>query len=203
MRLIIIIFLVTLYSCSQQERKTIYIVNPTAKKLNDSADYLITHTNQYERAVSLLKEATKIDSNYFDAYFNKYYCESGLLHKFKDALETAQNLSRLRPENPEYYYDIGFLSFKVGDTILGFASYKKALNYYDKMSDTMSKNTPGYVVLQLKRSLALTYIRKKDQANIILTQLYNDERDEGFKNSIATFIKKTREQILDSSTSIK
>ena len=70
MRFIVIFLLFLNSSCAQQD-KSGHIVDPAAKKLNDSAVSIAMHSYEYSKAVDILDKATQIDSDYFGAYKNK------------------------------------------------------------------------------------------------------------------------------------
>src|ERR1700739_1526638 len=92
------------------------LVIPQAKKLNDSAITIVMRTQDYEKAISLLDEATEIDSNYYRAYSNKLAFQLEL-KQFDKALATAKNLIRIKPQSPDYYITTGILYYQIGDTV--------------------------------------------------------------------------------------
>lgn len=117
----------------------------SAKILNDSVivmtkDY--KDTSQYEKAIALLEQATKIDSNYFPAYSNKLFFEESL-GQFDKAAKTLIEMVRLKSDSAELYLKIGIYKDVSGDTIKAMQYYNRALPRYMILLDTMKSNHPN------------------------------------------------------------
>lgn len=72
MRLSALLILISCTSCGQQTTK--YAPDKKAVELNNSAINLIRYPSDssYEKAIILLNQAIKIDSNFFMVYANKF-----------------------------------------------------------------------------------------------------------------------------------
>ena len=194
----IIIFLFLINSgCAQQVDKHAYTVDPTSKKLNDSAVSIAVHSYEYAKAVELLDKATQIDSNYFAAYRNKMSFQ-GLIKPF-DAdkiLAIVKSLSRLRPQDPQYYMNIGMLYYKKGDSLISSTYFSEALLHFNSILDTIHSTTPGYDVLVMSKGYTLYFQGQDQKAHDILQNLYETTQDTVVKEMILPALQKTRKDII-------
>ena len=199
MRLSILLIPFLLFSCTHHENKKKYLIDPLAKKLNDSALSLATYSNEYEKAVYLLDQATEIDSNYFEAYKNKLSF-LGLMPKvdIDKALVAIKNLSRLRPDDPEYIMLIGLFYLKKGDSTIATNFLTNAANKYDKILDTMNRSSASYEFLLSYKAYNLILLGKEQEGHEIFKKLYSDTQDSLFKEYLIQTMNRTRQNILDS-----
>jgi len=116
MKILSAFILTTVLACSQKQQTKKHIPDPKAKQLYDSAIIIAMQKQNFEGAISLLDQATRIDSNYFAAYNNKLSFQFSL-ERFNDALATAKNLIRISPKSPNSYFLTGVLLDKTGDSI--------------------------------------------------------------------------------------
>jgi hypothetical protein len=199
MRFFILFFLFGLYACNQKAGSTKHSIDPEAKKLNDSAVFIATHFNDYENAVNLLDKATQLDSNYFRAYINKFSFQ-GMVKPFhiEKILIILKNLNRLKPEDPEYFMQIGLIYLKNGDTVLSKQYLSDAAMHYDKILDTMQTTTEGYKMLISNKAFNLILLGEEEKGKELVRQLYIDAKDIIYKKILASALNKSRKEILDS-----
>ena len=195
MRILIVFSVFVFSSCGRYK----HTINPEARKLNDSAVYIATRTTDYSKAITLLDQATQIDSTYFTAYNNKFSF-LGLLKPIDidKILKTLKKINQLRPEYPDFYLYIGIIYAKQGDSIISQKYLTDAIVHYDKFLDTMHKSNTAYVLLLLNKAFCLILKGQEKKGDDILKQAYAQEIDTFFKKEIASILVKSRKEILDS-----
>lgn len=178
-------------SCSTNAKKS-KIPNPTAVALNDSAVAIMMKfkSGNLDSAHILLDKSVGIDPDYFIAYSNKVsvYCRQ---MNFKKAAETARNLERIQPENPEGIFALGFLLEKSGQLKEAEKKYKKALSINENKLKNLDSKDKNYLSVQTNYALNLIFAHKEEQGrrelNKILAvdsenrparMLYNKDRNE-------------------------
>ncbi len=198
MRFTIIVFLFGFYSCSGNNENPDSNIHPKAKILNDSAISIAMNYQNYVEAVSLLDKATQLDSNYFRAYRNKLTFQ-GLIKPFDTSkiLVIIKNLNRLRPEDPEYYFNLGVIHFKIGDTILAEKYLNNALLHYNKILDTMHVETEGYGVFAMNRGITLILLKQEQKGKKLLKSLFDNSDDDILKDMLTEGMDKSRKEIFD------
>lgn len=203
MRLIFLLLLFGFAACAQQPKK--YIPDKKAVLLNDSAMKIAIHAvndTDFQKAITLLDQATKIDTNYFTAFFHKL---SGQLQlkQYSNALETAKHINLIRPNYIDGYVSVGMLSEKLGDTIMAMKYYNLALVKYNKVLDTMNITNRDHDMLLMYKGIDLIFIGQQAKGNKILDQLYNNSSDSNtskqiFKESLTPYLNKSKQEILES-----
>jgi|ERR1035437_4668718 tetratricopeptide (TPR) repeat protein len=202
MRLILFLLLFGFVACGQQIKK--YVPDKKAMHLNDSAMQIVMHSNNdsdCQKAIILLDQATKIDTNYFMAFFHKL---SGQLQlkQYSKALETAKHINWIRPNYIDAYVTVGILSEKLGDTVTATKYYNLALDKYNKVLDTMNITNRDYNMLLMYKGIDLILVGQQAKGNKVLEQLYNNSTDnntskEIYKELVTLFMNKSRKDILE------
>lgn len=196
MRCIILLFLFAFFSCSRNTKDS---VNPEAKKLLDSAVVQVTHFQDFKRAVSLLDQAIKIDSNYFAAYNTKFaFLGSMKPNDINEMLPTLLKMIKLRPEIPIYYFYAGMIYVKKGDSLTANKYLANADVHFDKFLDTMHQTNSAYELLLSDKAFSLILQGQDQKGRDLLKQVYQLETDSSNRINIATLLAKTRQEILDS-----
>ncbi len=131
---------VTLFCSCNNINRTV----PTAQLLNDSViritkDY--KDTTNYSQAMSLIREAIRLDSSYLKSYSNKLYFEE-TTGRFDSAFETLKSMIKLRPDSAELYLKAGVYRDIVGDTLEAQEYYRRSLPRYTILIDTLKKDNP-------------------------------------------------------------
>ena len=196
MRFSILLLLTGFYACGQQSENKKHVVDPKARQLNDSATSIAMHAQDYNKAISLLDQATQIDSNYLTAYANKLSFQLEL-KQFDKALATAKNLNRIKPEAPEYFVSIGLIYEHMGDTTSSNKFFNEAVNRYNKILDTMSTVNKDYDLLLMNKAVSLILVGQQQKGNDILKGLYDKQKDESYREMLSSFMNKSRKDILD------
>jgi tetratricopeptide (TPR) repeat protein len=184
-------------ACSQKQETKKYIPDPRAKLLNDSAINLSIQSppKNFEKAVAILDEATKIDSNYYAAYNSKLTFQV-TLNRFNDALITAKNLIRITPESSTAHTNTGFIYWHLGDSVSAIDHFTKANELFDKVLDTMKKSGIRYETALMNKGLLLILIGQQQKGNDILNNLHN-KSDETNKWMFEQVLNKSRAEILN------
>jgi tetratricopeptide (TPR) repeat protein len=151
----------------------------------------------YTKAIALLDQATQIDSNFLTAYANKLAFQLQL-KQFDNALMTAYNLKRIKPNAPDYYGTIGMLYHIKGDMVSSRKYFTEAATRYDKILDTMSTTDKYRDMLLMNKAVNLVLLGQQEQGNQILKQLYQSQQNEAYKEMIALFMNKTGDDIIKS-----
>jgi len=194
MRFLIFSLLYVLTACGQSNNK-INQIDPRAKRLKDSASLIAMSQQEYSKAISLLDQAIALDSNYLAAYRNKLTFQLEL-RQFEQATKTASKISQLRPDNPDYYVTIGILYDVQGDTVKSKDYFKRAISQYDRIFDTIAVSNINYDMLLMNKALNLIFIGEQNKGNDILKQLYNKQIESPFKEILASYLNKSKQDIL-------
>jgi tetratricopeptide (TPR) repeat protein len=197
MRVLMFLLLIGFSACGQQLSDKKHLIDPRARQLNDSATLVAMRSQDYSRALSLLEQATKIDSNFTTAYANKLSFQLQL-KEFDQALQTAFKLKGLNPTAPDYYVTIGMVYSYKGDSALANNYFIEAAKRYDIILDTMNKANKVYEMLLMNKAVNLVLVGQQKKGNEILKQLYSEQRNEDYKEIIALFMNKTKQEILKS-----
>ena len=142
-KLSILLFLfITFFSigCSHSQSKS----ESDAKILTDEANQLQinydpkkeSRSNVNESAITLLNKAISKDSTYLEAYCEKLIAQNSL-KKFVEALVTAKQMIKIRPEVYYVNTQVGMAYDRTGDTATAITYYKKALVIVNKLLDNM------------------------------------------------------------------
>jgi tetratricopeptide (TPR) repeat protein len=173
------------------------VINPKAKQLNDSAVAVIRSMNEEDsrRAILLLDEAIKIDSNYFTAYWNKLSLQRQL-KQYDRAIETGKQILKLR-RAPYYPFIIGTFYYRLGDTTTANEYFKRTLPLCDSVLDTMSaKNKGTYEVVVMNKGVSLIFLGHPEEGNKVLKTFYDSQTDTLIKMWTGAFMNKSKEEIL-------
>lgn len=199
MRLLILLFIIThlnVWSYGQQTNDPNRIVNQTSKQLNDSAVTSIVHGQSYEKAIALLDKALQIDSNYLMALANKYSYELAL-HRYDQAIGIAEKMMKIKPQVPNYFVSTGLAYFLSGDSISSQEYFKQAAVIYDKILDTMNKESEEYKFVLQNKAVNLIFSGDAQKGYEILKYLGDKTNDETEKEWYTEFINKSRKVIID------
>ncbi|MGN6399500.1 MAG: tetratricopeptide repeat protein, partial [Flavisolibacter sp.] len=166
-----------------------------AKELNDSAGSVVIHSQDYQKAIALLDQAIKIDSNFYTAFWNKvsFQCK---LQQFDKALITAKNLNRIKPESPDYFFTTGLIYDKMHDTVSSQKYFNLSAIFYDEILDTMDQTNRSYDNILMSKAINLIIIGQERNGNGILKQLYHKKTNKAFKEMLSLFMNKSKEEIL-------
>jgi tetratricopeptide (TPR) repeat protein len=170
--------IIALYSCGQTPQK--HKVNPESVRLNKKITPLISFTDNPDscrKALSFLDSAIAIDSNDFFAYDNKMMFLYGL-KQYDKAINTANELIRLRPNAHDLYMLKGNLLNKIGDTASANLNFQKSLGICNNVLDTMRETNRDYTMLVINKAINLIMLEDSAQANKILKVLYDKQPDD-------------------------
>jgi tetratricopeptide (TPR) repeat protein len=197
---IIIVFVIFFGIVSCKSKQRTQIVDPTSKELYDSAMHLSTKGDNLSRtsALDLLNKTTAIDSNYYQAYFDKLPLLLGFKN-YSKAIETIDNMIRLKPTNPDLNITRGILCEHIGDSITSKKYFQKGLKLYNAILDTIPKNTDSYSYTLLSKGVCLILLGEDNLGHKILNELYNSKIDNRLRTSIELVNNKSRKEILESS----
>jgi len=194
-KLTILILAICFLSCksSLSQRKA----NPEAVKLNNQALDLVMHSGGqendqiFEKAVALLNQAIKIDSNYSTAYLNKF-TDQNKLKKYGDAIVTGKRLIALKPNDVNIKLMVGEDFEKLGDTIASVKYYNDALSGYNKILDTMNVNNKAYSSFLSSTAIDLILLNRQKEGYAILKTMAEKETDPYLKQMYEQYLKMSR-----------
>lgn len=95
------------------------------------------------------------------------------------------------------YVTCGILVEKLNDTVSSKKYYGKADDLYDKILDTINSTSGNYKLFTMYKGINLILMGDQQQGGKILVDLYKKENDEHFKASLAPFLFRSRQEILD------
>ena len=195
--------LIALCSCGQNSTK--HKVDPAAVELNNKAMTLvqsIDNPDSSTKAISLLDEATNIDSNYFLGYNNKlmFYYQ---LKQFDKAILTINKLIQLRPTAHDLYMMGGVLCERIGDTLSSKAYFQKSLAICNNVLDTINTKDRDHDMFLLNKAINLIMLGDEFEGNQLLKKLYDSQTDDALKELTASFMNKSKKELLNSMTEDK
>lgn len=183
-------------SCGQNSKKT--KIDPVAVQLNNQAMSLVAHIDNRDssiKALTLLDQATTIDSNYFLGHYNKLMFLNKL-DQYERATKTLEKLIQLQPKAQDLYLTAGIVSEKFGDTISSRTYFENALAICNSALDTMNTNNRDYEMLLGNKAVALIMLDDKANGNEILLQIYNRQTDRGQKKWTASLMNKSKSELV-------
>jgi tetratricopeptide (TPR) repeat protein len=192
---------IALYSCGQ--KPNIHKINAESVRLNNKIIPLISFTNNPDsckKALLFLDSATAIDNDDFIAYYNKLMFLYGL-KQYDKAINTANELIRLRPNAHDLFMLKGNLLNKIGDTTSANLNFEKSLGICNSALDTMQETNRDYIMLVTDKAVNLIMLGDSAKANKILKILYDKQPDDPeFENVdkkyILSLMNKSRSQLI-------
>ena len=181
-----------LLACNTRRKQT-----NLAKDLNDSVVNLTKHykdTIQFENAITLLNQAAKIDSNYFETYKNKLFFEESL-GQFDKAAATLTRMIKMKPDSADLYLKLGLYKDAMGDSLAAVATYNRSLPRYTILLDTMSSDHPERRNVMNMLSINITMLGQEKMLRDLSNQNLNPKPDSFLMPP--PFLIKTRKEILD------
>lgn len=184
------------FSCAQPKHK----INPEARKLNDSAVYMIFHAMQpdsapYKNAINLLNRAIKIDSNYYIAYQNRFAYQTQS-KQYSAALESAKHMLKTHPDDATILALTGCAYERAGDQISASRCYNNALSNYQKILDTMSIRNRDYCFFVTGKASALILLNKNEQSYAYLKEILQKDTNPLNKQLYEQLLADSRNDIL-------
>ena len=151
-----------------------------------------------EKAINLLDNAIKIDSNYSLAYWNKLTIQE-TLKQYKNEIETGKQLIKIRPDNNVIISIVGRLYEKLGDTGTSVEYYQKALLADNSALEKMSGGNETYKSVITEKAFDLILLNKQVEDDIIFKELAREESNPEFKQRYLDFAKWSRADVIDGS----
>lgn len=194
--------MICLLSCKHK-----HTYNSEAMKLNDSAIMLQQNTAGVQLKarigkdsfakiqLALLNRATKIDSNYFIGYWNKFGIQYAS-KQYTNALVTGKEMLRLRPKDAVLKYLVGKVYNNTGDTIRAELYYNDYLHYCDRILDTLTRSNRQFKSIELQKAIVLILLNQPQKGHEILEKLYKEPGDEN-KDSYLLYTRLTKADLLD------
>jgi tetratricopeptide (TPR) repeat protein len=194
--------IIALCSCGQATTK--HKINPESVRLNNKISPLVSFTNNPDscrKALLFLDSATAIDSNNFLAYYNKLMFLYGL-KQYDKAINTTNELIRLRPNDHDLFMIKGNLLNKIGDTTSANLNFEKSLKICNSVLDTMHETNRDYVMFGMDKAVNLIMLGDSVEANKMLKIVYNKPPDDPTfgnvdKKYILSLMNKNRIQLID------
>ena len=194
MRHTILLLLIGLNSYGQQPTGRNNFIE--AKILYDSASSVISQFQDNKRAIELLEEATRIDSNYFKAFARKLDLQIQL-KQFDRAIVTGEKIIRLKPEMPLFQVLIGALYEKKLDSTIARKYYEGAAICFDKLLDTMNTSNRDYQMLVNMKALNLVFVGQREKAIGFIKEICKEQKDEYCQILLTSFETKSRKEMID------
>lgn len=182
---------ILLIACRSQNRQHLSV-----KAINDSVVTLTRHfqdTSKFEEAISLLDDAIKIDSNYYDSYAKKLFFETSL-GDFKNASITSSRIIKFKPDSADLYFQRGFFKELTNDTISSKQDFGKAALLYKLALDTMNKRNPFWFTYWKYSAICLIMIGQDQIIRDFLKQNCTTALDSSIYD--AKVLTKSRQELL-------
>jgi tetratricopeptide (TPR) repeat protein len=203
LKFLTVFLFITLYSCGQKPAK--HKADPAAVALNNKAMELVPFIDNPDcskKALSLLDQATNIDSEYFLGFNNKLMFLYQL-KQFDKAALTVNKLIDLRPSAHDLYLMGGVLYERLGDTISSKNHFQKSLTICNSVLDTMNVKNRDYDMLFMNKAINVIMLGDEAKGNELLKQLYDKQTDDTFKELTASFMNKSKKELVDFMTENK
>jgi len=188
---------IAISSCAQNTVKR--KADPAAVALNNKAMALVQFSNDKDsvtKAVDLLDEATKIDSNYFLGYNNKFIFLNKL-KEFDKAALTIDTMIELRPHAHDLYLMGGVAHERIGDTSKAKDYFEKSLTICNAVLDTMNTKNSDHDMLQMNKAINLIMLGDQAKGNDLMKQVYDRQTDDTFKEYLSSFMNKNKKELLE------
>jgi tetratricopeptide (TPR) repeat protein len=205
MKLSALFILFTCVACGQSGKKleatSKHKVDPKAVQLSDSAFKIVRQSffndSNQVKAIKLLDQATEIDSEYYRAYWNKLSLQDHL-KKYDDAIRTAQHIMRIMKDNsPYFYFTVGQLYYKNNDSVMANKYFKDALNFYDKISDTITSDNHDYNSFLLSKGILLVVNNQEEKGKQLLKKAYDRESEGPQRKIIESIMTQSKRELLE------
>lgn len=131
-QIVYLLTILTFIACGHTEKqKEESQIDAKAIELNDKGIELVMtfDKDSIAKAIELFDQATKIDSNYYLAYWNKCVYQNKLGRR-NDALKTLQKLEELKPTNPDLKVTAGIILELNGDSLSARQKFLEADKFY-------------------------------------------------------------------------
>ncbi len=164
-QLVLFIAFLIFTGCLSKSKNNIVKIDPKAIALNNSAVKLMMwpQKDKLDSALVLLNKAIKIEPEYVIGYSNKIgvYIRQGNLNM---ALETARQLEKIQPENPQGIIGLGLLLERTGSIKEAQEKYQKALLIYEDELNHTDKNDKKYMFIQTNYAADLIFLGREEDA---------------------------------------
>ena len=200
LKLILLFFLITLYSCSQ--KKYYSKVNAQVVRLSNKIIPLVNfldNPDSSKQALLFLDSATTIDNNCYLCYYNKLMFLYPL-KKFDKAIETISECIRLNPSGYDLYLTGGILYEKIGDTVRSNKYFFKSLTMCNSVLDTMNSSNGNFDLLVINKALNLIMLSEDKEGNVLLQKLCDKQTDSTLQKLIFSVMKKSKKYLVESMT---
>ncbi len=196
---IFILTILIFISCGQTEKqKDESQIDKRAIELNKKGiELAMTFDNDsIKKAIELFDRATKIESEYYLAYWNKLVNQNQLGQK-NEAFETLKKLEELRPNNPDLKVTAGIFLALNGDSLSARQKFLEADKIYTSIIDTLTQKTDPYQTTLTNKAVNLKLLGQEAKANKILKAVKTEMTDDNLKEMIESYITMTRTELLE------
>ncbi len=178
-----------------------YKSDPRAILLNDSALKIYKSQAGGEiKAILLLNKATAIDSNCFEAYWNK----SALLmdlKRYSEAIVAGKQMIRLNTKNPDLYPSVGIGYELIGDSVSAAYYYQESIVLTNSILDTMKRTNQYYPWNLYRKGITMVLLGHQQEGIELTNEAYDLEIKQANRNGYNYYmnlLNKTRGEILES-----
>lgn len=198
-QIVYLLTVLTFIACGQAEKqKDESQFDARAIELNDKGTELVMtfDKDSIEKAIELFDQATKIDSNYYLAYWNKCVYLNKLGRR-NEALKTLQKLEELKPTNPDLKVTAGIVLELNGDSLSAKQKFLEADKFYSNIIDSLAnKKTNLYWNTLVNKAVNLKLLGQVDEANRLLKIAKSGIADDSIKEMIESLIAMSRSDLL-------
>lgn len=186
-------FLLLLSACGPETNSR----GASARQLNDSAMALDRSDSAAARkALDLLDKAVAQQPDFYVAQLNRCMVASEL-KDYGKALQSAQKMILLFPQNPDHYGTAGTLCERTGDTLKAREYYKMAVLLYDQaLRDTLAPREVRDLSM-MNKGVILIMSGDAKGGDSLLRQLTAGRTDSSVVLTAQLFLGKTKKEILD------
>lgn len=194
-----ILTILTFISCGETKKKgEANQIDKRAIELNDKGiELAMTFDNDsIKKAIELFDQATKIEPDYYLAYWNKLVFQNHLGQK-TEAFETINKLENIRPNNPDLKVTTGVLIELNGDSLSARQKFLQADKIYTSILDTLTNKTDPQKMTLMNKAVNLKFLGREDEGNKILEDIKTETKEENLKEMFETLIRMTRKELID------
>ena len=116
---------------------------------------------------------------------------------YKKAILTADHLIRIAPQAHDLYLMCGMLREKTGDTTVAKTYFIKSLQICNAVLDTMNVKNTDYDMVSMNRAINITMLGDSTEGNLLLAQLYDRHKNDGWKDVITPFLNKGKNELIE------
>lgn len=186
-------------SCGQKKNVNRQIqIDEQALQLNDSAASLAVtfEHDKVLKAIELLDQATRIQPDYYLAYWNKMVFQSQI-GRTEEAIETLNKLEEIKPKDPDLKTLLGVYIELNKDSLQARQKFMEAENLYSRIFDTLKIESDLYSFHLTNRAINFKLLGFEKDAEETFQSVKKEQTNQDLQEMILEFQNLDRKELLE------